>query len=83
MKELDDESHSSSYVEGTNDPLYAKRAEMYRQEIARIQQFITHGAVLDVGCGIGGFLRLFDHRMWRKYGIEISEFARDRALRRC
>ena len=32
------------------------------------------GNVLDIGCGEGGFLSLFDAN-WQKYGIDISGYA--------
>ena len=56
-----------------------RRALMYRQEYQRI---LAHkpiiGSVLDVGCGVGGLMEIFDDR-WRKYGIEPSEFASEKA----
>jgi SAM-dependent methyltransferase len=55
-----------------------KREEMYRQEYKRILQRTKPGRVLDVGCGVGGFLSLFDDR-WERYGYEPSEWAAARA----
>jgi 2-polyprenyl-3-methyl-5-hydroxy-6-metoxy-1,4-benzoquinol methylase len=60
--------------------MYQMRVRMYRQELARIETYKTHGAVLDVGCGTGEFLSLFDDPKWDKYGIEISDFARSHAI---
>lgn len=56
-------------------PDHVKRMEMYRQEHARIRQFIQRGNVLDVGCGVGDFLSMFDKDAWTKYGIDVSEYA--------
>lgn len=56
------------------DPL---RAQMYRQELARLAPMIpARGRVLDIGCGTGDFLRLLPDG-WELYGTEISEFARN------
>jgi SAM-dependent methyltransferase len=74
-KDLYDESYFRSYVLGTTDPLYEKRLKMYQQEIARIEKYKDRGSVLDVGCGTGIFLSLFDTARWNRYGLEISDFA--------
>jgi len=54
-----------------------RRYIMYRQEFSRIAKKINlkdGGKILDVGCGIGSFLDLFDNK-WDKYGVEVSEYA--------
>lgn len=62
-----------------NDP---KRDAMYLQERNRILKYFPNGGtILDVGCGVGGFLNTFDDR-WVKYGIEPSDFASDKAIRK-
>jgi len=57
-----------------------KRAEMYRQEIARIETLIPdfdkRHRILDYGCGIGDFLQMFPDT-WTKHGIEVSDHARE------
>lgn len=55
-----------------------KREAMYLQEYARIAQRSDPGCVLDIGCGIGGFLAVFGPR-WIRYGYEPSEYARQQA----
>jgi len=62
-----------------NDP---KREAMYLQEHDRILKYYPHGgSILDIGCGVGGFLDTFDDR-WIKYGIEPSDFAKDKAVKK-
>lgn len=58
-----------------------KREAMYRQEYQRILKRSNFGNVLDIGCGVGGFLETFDDR-WEKYGYEPSEFAAERAAKK-
>lgn len=52
---------------------------MQRQEHARLLEKtgLMTGTVLDVGCGLGEMLELFDDASWRRYGIEVSEHAID------
>lgn len=59
------------------DPL---RAEMYRQERARLLAYKQSGVILDVGCGIGDFLAGFGDN-WRKFGIEPSQYAAELAYK--
>lgn len=51
-----------------------QRAEMYRQERARLLSYKQRGVILDVGCGTGDFLAGFGDQ-WRRFGIEPSEYA--------
>jgi SAM-dependent methyltransferase len=39
---------------------------------------LTGGAVLDIGCGLGEFLALFPTTTWQRFGLEVSEHARER-----
>lgn len=55
-----------------------KRDAMYLQEYRRIIAKRDFGNVLDFGCGVGGFLSLWDDR-WTRYGIEPSEYAAEKA----
>lgn len=64
-----DEAYFSVY---RSDP---KREVMYREERARIEKLKSGGRILDVGCGIGGFLAGFSSDRWERYGTDISVFA--------
>lgn len=55
---------------------------MYLQEYERIyERAPLAGKVLDVGCGVGNFLTLFDYR-WKCYGYEPSNYAAEQASNR-
>jgi SAM-dependent methyltransferase len=78
-----DDAHlyNQDYFDGyyLKDP---KRDAMYLQERNRILKYYPQGGrVLDVGCGVGGFLNTFDDR-WEKWGIEPSEFAFEKAAKK-
>lgn len=57
-----------------------KREAMYRQELERLKKYLPNfaggGRALDIGCGRGEFLSLLGDA-WKKYGIEISDHARE------
>ncbi|MFH0875122.1 MAG: class I SAM-dependent methyltransferase [archaeon] len=69
MKELYEKEYFSMY---SNDP---KRDRMYILERDRILKYKKKGKILDIGCGLGLFLKNFDDKKWDKYGVEISEYA--------
>jgi SAM-dependent methyltransferase len=82
MMQIDDkELYNQEYFDGyyINDP---KRERAYLQERDRILEYFPRGGtVLDIGCGIGGFLDTFDER-WDKWGVEPSEYAAEKATKR-
>lgn len=67
-----------------DEELAKKRERMYLQEFDRLKKYFNidkGGSVLDIGCGTGNFLSLFGEK-WRKYGIEVSDFAREVARKK-
>ena len=76
--------YSSEYfsVYQPTSPDHLKRMEMYGQEHARIRRFIQGGNVLDVGCGVGDFLNMFEAGTWTKYGIDVSKYALEQAAQK-
>lgn len=75
MKQRFTELYNQQYFEERLPGRDIKREESYLQEYASICKYIPEGKVLDVGCGMGNFLDIFDSSKWEKYGIEISEYA--------
>lgn len=57
-----------------NDVLWKQRQQMYVLERDFLEQFISRGKVLDLGCGDGGFLGIFSEK-WEKFGIELENAA--------
>jgi len=62
-----------------NDP---NRLQMYLAERARIESYKPSGRILDIGCGIGAFLDVFPADKWERYGVDISQYAIDKARER-
>jgi SAM-dependent methyltransferase len=53
----------------------SKRQQMYRAERDRIEVLMPSGRILDVGCGLGGFLQEFDPAKWDRYGTDVADLA--------
>ena len=55
-----------------------RRQAMREQELSRVaaRTGLAGGTVVDVGCGLGELLDLLPSEAWRKYGVEVSEYAR-------
>jgi cyclopropane fatty-acyl-phospholipid synthase-like methyltransferase len=73
--------YESEYFKERFNGVDLKREKSYLQEYERITQFVTGGKVLDIGCGMGNFLEIFD-KSFDKYGLEISEFAKKEAQKK-
>jgi 2-polyprenyl-3-methyl-5-hydroxy-6-metoxy-1,4-benzoquinol methylase len=54
-------------IEAT-DANWVRRDQRHRTGF--LQRFRNEGSVLDVGCGLGFFLRALDPKRWDRYGIE-------------
>lgn len=76
------QQYRRDYFDGRHVGEDPRREITYRQEYQRILQYVQQGTVLDVGCGMGDFLDLFEERRWQKYGIEISDYACEVAQRK-
>lgn len=52
--------------------LLEQRKKSYQIDHNWITKFVDHGDVLDVGCGGGHFLSIFDSKKWNRFGIDIE-----------
>jgi len=46
---------------------------IYRSKFYKLTKSLPAGKVLDIGCGGGNILSLFERKKWQAYGVEISE----------
>lgn len=74
--------YGEGYFKDRNTGSDPKREQSYKIEINKINKYKSSGKVLDVGCGMGNFLELFDSNKWEKFGVEISDYARDIAQKK-
>jgi len=48
---------------------------MEKRKAAGISKYKKSGRILDVGCGAGDFLSVFDVKKWERFGLDISKEA--------
>ncbi len=57
---------------------------VYKETKRNIEKKYPSGRILDMGCGLGLFLRLWDPKKWKLFGIDISkravEYAKSKGL---
>lgn len=70
-----------SQVQTHNKELTKKREKMYKIDFDFVQQYISGGKVLDVGCGNGDFMKFFEESGFDSYGIEFGKEAAEIACK--
>ena len=82
----DGQLFSREYFEVQHKEAFAHQLQDYRldlslpvfaRRLAQIEQAIGVGRVVDIGPGLGTFLRLARDRGWHAEGVEMSAFASD------
>ena len=64
----------------THDPATVdKRNKMYEIDYNFSHQYVSSGKVLDVGCGNGSFMRVYERHGYDVYGVEYGKEAADTA----
>lgn len=82
QKELLDSNYDFSTYLDPNSNKYKWRLQAYNQEYSRLKKYLpSKGRLLDIGCGLGAFSELFG-KEWEKYGIELSDSAKEIATRK-
>lgn len=72
--------YNETYYRNNYLPQANKRLAFFRDKLSVIEELRPgKGAVLDVGCGVGFFLKAAKERSWETYGLEPSAFASDHA----
>lgn len=67
------EAFAAQFDDYRNDP----SLPVFRRRLDQIESLIGIGSVLDIGPGLGAFVRLASDRGWRAEGVEVSAFAAD------
>ncbi len=63
-----------------NEYWYKKKVSFFKQALKKIENIKSlKGRLLDLGCGFGYFLDLARKNGWETSGVEISQFAVQRA----
>ena len=70
-------TYGEEYFKNRNNGSDLLREQAYRIEFNKVVKYKNSGKILDVGCGMGNFLDLFEDSRWEKYGIEVSDYARE------
>ncbi len=55
--------------------------KFYELNLAYIERIKNKGKLLEVGCGLGHFLKIARNRGWEARGVELSEFASSYAIK--
>jgi ubiquinone/menaquinone biosynthesis C-methylase UbiE len=74
-RKLIEEHYSEEYYKEWMEKQMERRIPMWKRRIKKIKEYKSKGNLLDVGCGIGTFLRLAKQEDFEIFGTEISEYA--------
>ena len=69
-----------SRVHKHDDDMNIKRKKMYQIDFNFINNYCSHGKVLDVGCSNGDFMTFFENKGYDTYGIEFGTEAAELAM---
>jgi len=69
------EEITKTYTEDYYSASWGKDIAENKFRLKNVERFRKGGRLLDVGCGIGAFLKLARQNGWQVSGLEVSEFA--------
>ena len=72
------EKHADAFVPALEDFRKDESFKVYQTRLEQLEAQIAPGRVLDVGPGVGTFMRLARERGWEPHGVELSPFAANR-----
>lgn len=74
-RDLVQEHYSEEYYEEWMKKQMDKRILMWKKRLKELLRYKSEGRLLDIGCGLGTFLKLARDRGFDVHGTEISEYA--------
>ncbi len=83
-KDKDEHIYTASYFQQKSrmtEKLQEARRISYRNEIGVLEQIVSGGKILDVGCGMGLFLDCFGPG-WERHGCDVSSYGLEEARKR-
>ena len=74
-------AHGAAFKPQLEDYAKDPSAAVFDRWLEKIEQRISPGRLLDVGCALGTFLKIAQKRGWECHGVEISQYAAEHARR--
>jgi len=74
-RRLIEEHYQEEYYKEWIEKQMERRIPMWERRLKEMKEYKKNGSLLDVGCGLGTFLKLAKEERFEIYGTEISEYA--------
>lgn len=65
---------SKYYTEDNIKYWFDSRISLFKDNLRAIERYSQKGRLLDVGCGLGFFMKIAKDNDWKTFGTEISDF---------
>lgn len=74
-RKFTEEHYQEDYYREWIEMQMERRIPMWKRRLKELKKYKKSGMLLDVGCGVGTFLKLAKEEGFEVYGTEISEYA--------